>query len=140
MKIDALTLREIRLPLVHFFETSFGRLTDRRILLVSLHGGLPTDRLIAEWWLRSRRVKNLLEGGARPDFAAEECISVPAEIYQWKSSPLDRPKALEVQTRNRELLLDAFSRGLAVLGFARDEQGNGSYLLGHWDENWSYGA
>ncbi len=37
MKIDALTLREIRLPLVHFFETSFGRTTERRILLVTLH-------------------------------------------------------------------------------------------------------
>jgi O-succinylbenzoate synthase len=37
MKIDALTLREIRLPLVHFFETSFGRITDRRILLITLH-------------------------------------------------------------------------------------------------------
>ena len=37
MKIDAVTLREIRMPLVHFFETSFGRTTDRRILLVTVH-------------------------------------------------------------------------------------------------------
>ena len=37
MKIDAITLREIRMPLVHFFETSFGRTTARRILLVTLH-------------------------------------------------------------------------------------------------------
>jgi len=36
MKISAITLREIRLPLVHFFETSFGRITGRRILLVSV--------------------------------------------------------------------------------------------------------
>jgi len=34
MKIDALTLYEIHMPLVHFFETSFGRTYDRRILLV----------------------------------------------------------------------------------------------------------
>ena len=39
MKIEAVTLREIRMPLVHFFETSFGRTTERRILLVTLHGG-----------------------------------------------------------------------------------------------------
>ena len=38
MKVEAITLREIRLPLVHFFETSFGRTTERRILLVSVHG------------------------------------------------------------------------------------------------------
>ncbi len=37
MKIDTLTLREIRMPLVHFFETSFGRTTERRIVLVSVH-------------------------------------------------------------------------------------------------------
>jgi o-succinylbenzoate synthase len=37
MKIEAITLREINMPLVHFFETSFGRTYDRRILLVSVH-------------------------------------------------------------------------------------------------------
>jgi len=36
MKIKSLTLREIHMPLVHFFETSFGRVDVRRILLVSL--------------------------------------------------------------------------------------------------------
>src|SRR5438132_9195128 len=34
MRIDRVELREIRLPLVHFFETSFGRTTIRRIVLV----------------------------------------------------------------------------------------------------------
>ena len=32
MKIEAITLREIQMPLVHFFETSFGRTYSRRIL------------------------------------------------------------------------------------------------------------
>ncbi len=36
MKIEAVTLREIHMPLVHFFETSFGRTYSRRILLVSV--------------------------------------------------------------------------------------------------------
>jgi o-succinylbenzoate synthase len=31
--IESIELREIRLPLVHFFETSFGRTTERRIIL-----------------------------------------------------------------------------------------------------------
>jgi O-succinylbenzoate synthase len=35
MKIEAITIREIRMPLVHFFETSFGRIYNRRILLVT---------------------------------------------------------------------------------------------------------
>ncbi len=34
MKINRVELREIHLPLVHFFETSFGRTTARRIVLV----------------------------------------------------------------------------------------------------------
>jgi O-succinylbenzoate synthase len=37
MKVEAITLREIQMPLVHFFETSFGRTYSRRILLVTAH-------------------------------------------------------------------------------------------------------
>src|SRR5271157_532768 len=36
MKIESITLREIHMPLVHFFETSFGRIYSRRILLVNI--------------------------------------------------------------------------------------------------------
>ncbi|MCU1284510.1 MAG: O-succinylbenzoate synthase [Acidobacteriales bacterium] len=38
MKIDSITVREIQTPLVHFFETSFGRTTGRRIILVTVNG------------------------------------------------------------------------------------------------------
>src|SRR6267154_2554741 len=41
MKVEAITLREIHMPLVHFFETSFGRTTERRILLVTIHTDGP---------------------------------------------------------------------------------------------------
>jgi len=37
MKIEAITLRELQMPLVHFFETSFGRTYSRRILLLNVH-------------------------------------------------------------------------------------------------------
>jgi o-succinylbenzoate synthase len=37
MKIEAITLRELQMPLVHFFETSFGRTYTRRVLLLTLH-------------------------------------------------------------------------------------------------------
>ncbi|HYY69125.1 MAG TPA: GNAT family N-acetyltransferase, partial [Terriglobales bacterium] len=60
---------------------------------------------------------------------------VPAEIYTWKASPQHRHKAEQVQARNRELFLDAFSRGLAVLGLERDAIGNGTFLLGKWEED-----
>jgi O-succinylbenzoate synthase len=38
MRIDAIYLRELHLPLVQPFQTSFGTTTDRRILLVELRG------------------------------------------------------------------------------------------------------
>lgn len=34
LKVERITLRQIRMPLVHFFETSFGRTTERHIILV----------------------------------------------------------------------------------------------------------
>ncbi len=37
MKTEAITLREIQMPLVHFFETSFVRIYSRRILLITAH-------------------------------------------------------------------------------------------------------
>jgi O-succinylbenzoate synthase len=39
MRIDRLELRLLRLPLVHFFETSFGRIYDKHFLLVTVEGG-----------------------------------------------------------------------------------------------------
>src|SRR5260370_873917 len=43
--ISSIELREIRLPLIHFFETSFGRTTERRIILVRV-----TDAEGTEGW------------------------------------------------------------------------------------------
>src|SRR6266704_4957291 len=37
MKLDAITLRELHMPLKYFFETSFGRSESRRVLLVTAH-------------------------------------------------------------------------------------------------------
>ena len=37
MRIDAIVLREIRMPLVETFVTSFGATTDRRVLLAEVH-------------------------------------------------------------------------------------------------------
>jgi O-succinylbenzoate synthase len=85
MKIEAITLREIRMPLVHFFETSFGRTSERRILLVTVHcegvngwgectaGEHPfyseestdTARMILREYLAPAFVGKMLEGGGR---------------------------------------------------------------------------
>lgn len=98
-----------------------------------LQGGLPTDRLYAEWWLNSPRVKRVLAGEPMPLEVVERVI-VPHTIYQWKQDPGQRGLARELQTRNREALQASFQRGLAVIGYERDPEGNGCFLLGPWNE------
>jgi predicted GNAT superfamily acetyltransferase len=97
-----------------------------------LQGGLPTDRLVAEWELDSPRVKAI--SAHRPasvfKFKIEERIQVPSSIEKWKANDSTRSKALATQNENREKFQLAFSRGLAVLDFSRDVEGNGIFELG----------
>ena len=103
-----------------------------------LQGGLPSDRLVAEWWLKSKRVESALHSSPKPGFQTIKTISVPAQIYEWKASPAARDRAHEVQECNRRDFLQAFSDGLAILGYERDTARNGKFLLGRWDEAWIY--
>jgi predicted GNAT superfamily acetyltransferase len=103
-----------------------------------LQGGLPTDRLVAEWWLKSKRVESVLRGESRPSFQRLQSISVPAQIYEWKASSATRGRAQEVQDCNRPRFVQAFADGLAVLGYERDKAGNGKFLLGRWEDKWEY--
>ena len=98
-----------------------------------LQGGLPTDRLYAEWWLRSPRVERVL-GGEVPAIEAVERVVVPKEIAEWKASTELRGRAAAVQATNREALEASFRRGLAVVGYERDTQGNGFFMLGDVDK------
>ena len=103
-----------------------------------LQGGLPSDRLVAEWWMKSERVTALLAGKGLPKFERRMGIDVPAQIYEWKASAATRARALEVQEGNRRQLMKAFADGLSVLGYERDEHGDGRFLLGAWGEPWHY--
>jgi predicted GNAT superfamily acetyltransferase len=111
------TVRDYR---VNFYGVSSSR----------LQAGLPTDRLVAEWQLDSPRVAAFLDGRPVVDGVIEERIQVPAAIYEWKASKADRERAVAVQLENRSKFLEAFSRGLAVMGFVRDAEGNGIFELG----------
>jgi predicted GNAT superfamily acetyltransferase len=102
-----------------------------------LQGGLPTDRVYAEWWLRSNRVERALRNEPQ-QFDTLDQVEVPAEVYAWKASPNDRAAALEVQSRNAAALQSAFARNLSVLGYQRNDHGDGQFLLGHWDEPHAY--
>jgi predicted GNAT superfamily acetyltransferase len=111
------TCREYR---VNFYGVSSSR----------LQGGLPTDRLLAEWELDSLRVEDIFAPRQAAARTIEERIQVPASIEQWKANEATRKRALEVQQENRKKFQQAFSQGLAVLDFSRDAEGNGVYELG----------
>jgi predicted GNAT superfamily acetyltransferase len=94
-----------------------------------LHGGLPTDRCIAEWWLESPRVQERVEGKPGRRSASAERIAYPANIARIRREEPDR--AREIQKANAEKFQSAFKRGLAATGLERKER-EGVYLLESW--------
>lgn len=93
-----------------------------------LHGGLPTDRCVAEWHLSMARVESVLKG-SKPASATTAEIEIPSGIGELRRSDPDR--ARDVQQSASESFLRHFSEGLAVTGFER-RQTTGAYLLGPW--------
>jgi len=86
-----------------------------------LHADLPTDRLVAEWWL-NRPVSGAIQ-------TAEERISVPADIDRIRRE--DPARGREIQSEAAGRFQTCFGRGLAVTGFERGESA-GVYLLEQW--------
>jgi predicted GNAT superfamily acetyltransferase len=100
-----------------------------------LQGGLPTDRLYAEWWLRSPRVLARLDRLEEPCPAPVARVEVPSAIALWKQDPAQRKLAMELQTTNRDALQAAFASGLAVVDYERDADGNGAFILGPYSSS-----
>jgi predicted GNAT superfamily acetyltransferase len=99
-----------------------------------LQGGLPTDRLHAEWWMDSERVKATLNGSPQAPLEIQETIVVPKTMSEWKASATGVSRAMAVQAENRDRFLDAFAHGLAVVGFRVDAEGNGAFDLARLEQ------
>jgi predicted GNAT superfamily acetyltransferase len=97
-----------------------------------LHGGLPTDRCIAEWWIASARAKAIIGGQPFPRNPVQARIAIPSDIAVIRSK--DPKRAREIQQKASEEFRASFDRGLAVIGFEKSEQA-GTYLLGQWESN-----
>lgn len=95
-----------------------------------LHGELPTDRCIAEWWIASPRVKAILAGEPFERPPVEQRISIPSDIPTIRAN--DPARAREIQRQACEQFRAAFDRDLAVIGFEKSEQA-GTYLIGKWE-------
>jgi predicted GNAT superfamily acetyltransferase len=92
-----------------------------------LHGGLPTDRCAAEWWIASDRVKRIVDGAGAEPAEVDERISVPADIDRIRRE--NPGQAREIQKTVSDRFVECFQGGLAVIGFERSVEA-GTYLLG----------
>ena len=97
-----------------------------------LHGGLPTDRCIAEWWIASPRARAIVAGERFERNPVEACIAIPADIAEIRAK--DPKRAREIQLQASGEFRAAFDKGLAVIGVARSDEA-GTYLLGKWESN-----
>jgi predicted GNAT superfamily acetyltransferase len=101
-----------------------------------LHFSLPTDRLHAEWWLRSPRVESLLAGGSLPEYPIKETVCVT-----YNGLPPDdtlqptQEQALETLLRIRSQLVAAFSKGSLVLRLHGKQGEPACYQLGVLSES-----
>jgi predicted GNAT superfamily acetyltransferase len=97
----------------------------------ALHGGLPTDRCTAEWWIGNPRVRTLLDEGKPVErLPVEARIPVPNGIAGIKQN--EPKRALAIQREVGDRFVEYFDKGLAVTGFERTEE-SGVYLLGPWE-------
>lgn len=88
-----------------------------------LHGELPTDRLIAEWWIEAPHARAPRDG-------ASVAVPVPADIGELRER--DPARAREIQASVADQFEQYFRDGLAVTGFERTSEA-GIYLLTPWD-------
>ena len=93
-----------------------------------LHGSLPTDRLVAEWHLRSRRVTNLLAGkqALKPKSKNAVRITIPSDLERVRRT--NRTQALELQSKMRTELLKWLGQGYAATAVV-PSKGGMDYIL-----------
>jgi predicted GNAT superfamily acetyltransferase len=116
----------------HFNLNRLGAITRRYlpnlygITTSPLHRGLATDRLVAEWYLDSRRVLAALAGEAQ-DSGSAASIEIPSSLEGWKLA--DLPRVQRLQAEVRRLFCEHFAKGYAGVGVERSPSGSAYQLL-----------
>jgi predicted GNAT superfamily acetyltransferase len=111
----------------HYIPNLYGRTSS------PLHAGLPTDRLVAEWWVRSQRVEDVLAGNPPTSSSApaRERIEIPADIRRICR---DDPQSAEtLQSNVRDQFSANFANGRAAVGFELTHD-LGTYLLEPYED------
>lgn len=66
-----------------------------------LHRGLDSDRLLAEWWVESPRVRAIAEGAGKVETLAQPVASVevPFDIEQLKTRDMEEARTWQLKIR-----------------------------------------
>jgi predicted GNAT superfamily acetyltransferase len=93
-----------------------------------LHGSLPTDRLVAEWYLRSGRVCRVLAGKQTSALASKKAvrITIPSNLEGVRSS--ETAPAREIQSAARAEFLKWLRMGFVATG-VQPREGGMDYIL-----------
>lgn len=98
-----------------------------------LQQGLPSDRLVAEWWIKSARVKRTLAGKRPRKMRAAPAadVTIPADFTSLVRSQPEVARSRQDAVRVE--LQQCFLQGLVVTGFELEEN-QGRYLLDPLDK------
>lgn len=125
-----------------YLENFYGEMED------SLNFGIPTDRFVAEWWIRKERESVMsphitISVSTDPAVLEKEELPpsigfrIPEDFVSMKRN--DHDMALRTRNNSRICLKHLFSRGYVVVDFQRE---NSTYLLvrrdmcsNHYEEN-----
>ncbi len=95
-----------------------------------LHRGLATDRLVAEWYLDSPRVRATLQNEL-PAPQSASAIEIPASLEDWKVADLARVQGVQRAIRGR--FTEEFAKGHAAVSVVKNAHSS-SYVLVPWSD------
>jgi len=119
------TFDPLRIPNAHFNLVRLGAVVRRYLPNIygttssPLHQGMPTDRLLAEWWWESERVVRILRGEPAPLFGETQRVGVPAFVDP------------NIQAGIRDRFQQLFQEDWAAAAFERTAEG-GEYIFVPW--------
>ena len=102
-----------------------------------LDAGLPTDRLVAEWWIREPRVQQILEGRPPGSGGDVRRVRLPRRIREiCRTEP---ETARQIQRQLRHDLEKLFNNAFAATAFALGAD-DATYLLEPYENRDDYAA
>jgi len=102
-----------------------------------LDAGLPTDRLVAEWWIRDARVQQTLQGHPPQVTSAVRRVDLPRRIREICARDLEQARKIQRQLHLE--LEQQFHNAFAITAFEMNSE-HATYLLEPYENREDYAA